>query len=334
MHSFEKAHLSDDHCFLCGAALTDDTRSDEHVFPRWLQHKHNLWNQRVTLLNGSTLPYRLLKISSCRGCNNNALSQLETDVQAILSGPFRSVSRVEEHRLFQWCSKVLYGLLHRELRLLTDRRDPSRGPIVRPELLEGLLTFHHFTTSICRPFRFHGFTPYSLFVTEALRSRESGSNFDYRDCLALGAGEQARIALTLALRTDHFAIFCVFQDNGLQKEHFQGFFDRFAGIPLHPIQFLELACKTVYKHSKLSFDPRYLSQTTGPDAAVIVVPITFPAGAVWSPWVNREFAEFFCACAAGLGIKGIPDPEDFCVEDRTTTWLFDGSGRPQRMPED
>lgn len=29
-------------CFLCGAS--DQSMTEEHVFPKWLQKKYNLWN--------------------------------------------------------------------------------------------------------------------------------------------------------------------------------------------------------------------------------------------------------------------------------------------------
>jgi hypothetical protein len=334
MESFLKHHLDDDHCFLCGLSLTDETRSDEHVFPRWLQQRHDLWNLRVALLNGTTIPYRQLRIPCCRACNNGPLSELESEVKELLGGSYRVPTEAQEHRLFQWCSKLLYGLLHRELTLIADRRDESQGTIVQRKFLEGLLTFHHFMTSIRRPFRFEGFKPYSLFVSEALASPEQRESFDYMDFVVLGGEGDLRVPLVLSLRTGHFAIFCVFQDNGLQKARFQDeVFDRLRGTPLHPIQFLELACKSAYKHSRLSFAPKYHSLALDdPSSAVVVTPLTFPNGDPWEPWIDLDYAHLFCAHAARKGFKGVPDPQNFYVGDKHHTWLFDADGNPQRMP--
>jgi len=335
MDSFFERHLNDDHCFLCGHALRNATRSDEHVIPRWLQERHDLRNQRLGLLNGTLIPYRQLRIPCCKTCNNEALSELENEVQAILGGDFVPPTSAQEHRLFQWCSKILYGLLHRELALLGDRRDTSTGTIVQKQFLQNLLTFHHFMTSIRRPFRFDGFLPYSIFVAEAMDSASGRGNFDYMDHVVIRRGDEFRVPLVLSLRTGHYAIFCVFQDNGLQKLHFQADpFDRLRGVPLHPIQFLELACKSTYKHSKLAFSPSYYSEAeNNPDSEVVVVPTVFPDGDPWEPWANEEYADMFCSHAKRMGFRGVPEPEDFYVGDLQTTWLFNEDGTPKRMPQ-
>jgi hypothetical protein len=43
--------LDHDHCFLCGVELIAGNRTEEHVFPRWMQREYDLWTQRLTLLN-------------------------------------------------------------------------------------------------------------------------------------------------------------------------------------------------------------------------------------------------------------------------------------------
>ena len=40
-------------CFYCGNLLRNKN-SKEHVFPKWLQEKFNLWDQTIHLLNGTT----------------------------------------------------------------------------------------------------------------------------------------------------------------------------------------------------------------------------------------------------------------------------------------
>jgi len=43
--SFIEQSTSDDVCFLCGASGQDVTL--EHVFPKWLQRRFDLWTQRI-----------------------------------------------------------------------------------------------------------------------------------------------------------------------------------------------------------------------------------------------------------------------------------------------
>src|SRR5262249_35334617 len=71
-HPYEK-----ETCFLCACALNNANRSDEHVIPRWLQREFNLWDQRLTLLNDTDIPYRQLTIPCCTRCNNETFAPLE-----------------------------------------------------------------------------------------------------------------------------------------------------------------------------------------------------------------------------------------------------------------
>jgi hypothetical protein len=334
MESFLKKHLKENHCFLCGKKMKKSTRSDEHIIPEWLQHEHNLWNQQLVLLNHTPIPYRQLLIPCCVKCNNEPLAKMEKEVGKLLMGSFRKPTKRDEFRLFQWCSKILYGLLHKEMSLLADRTHKSSESIVKREFLEDLTTFHHFMTSIRRPFEFVGFKPYSIFVVETLAFKDSKRNFDYFDFIALGKPGEMSVVLCLAVRVKHYGIICVFQDNGFQKQTFQDQFDRFAGTPLHPIQFLELTCKAAYKHSLLSFSPRYHSIAgESPDSKVAVLPATFPHGAIWRDWDNDTYAHVLYSLAQRSGF-GVPPFDEFCEGEKTHSWLNDKKGKPMRLTQD
>src|ERR1700730_12701608 len=71
-------------CFLCSAPLRSKNRSDEHVFPKWLQNRFNLWNQRLDLINLTSIPYRQFTIPCCKTCNNVHLSKIGDIVRAVV----------------------------------------------------------------------------------------------------------------------------------------------------------------------------------------------------------------------------------------------------------
>jgi hypothetical protein len=334
VHSFLKLHLDDDHCFLCGRILDEHNRTDEHVIPKWLQSKFTLWSKKLTLLNGSTIPYRQLLIPCCSSCNNESLAQLEAEISNLLLQPFRRLSIGEEHKLFQWCSKLLYGLLHREMSLQLNRGVRSQGKIVRRQFLEDLTTFHHFMTSIICPMRFEGFVPYSLFVAETLVFSNAEKNFDYFDFIELGPADDPILALCLVIRVEQFGIICIFQDNGYQRRFCQGQLDRFTGIPLHPIQFLELACTAACRQSLLSFSPRYHSiASTDPRDEIVVLPANFPDGHIWNDWSEQRYAFLFCSLARQSGFH-VPPPEKLYQNGKRYSWLWDADGNPMKIPEE
>jgi len=134
--------LTRDHCFLCGVVLTDQNRTDEHVFPRWLQKDFELWDARLNLLNGTSIPYRQLKIPCCSDCNAGHLGALEQEVQlACRQGP-GSFCSLDRSRIYQWLLKMFYGVMFQEVFLVLDRKDPDSGSILPREFFEEFNTCH------------------------------------------------------------------------------------------------------------------------------------------------------------------------------------------------
>jgi hypothetical protein len=68
-HPADGRAVSLDRCFLCGVDLGTANRTREHVLPLWLLNRHGLLNAKLTLLNGTSLPYKQLTIPACLACN-------------------------------------------------------------------------------------------------------------------------------------------------------------------------------------------------------------------------------------------------------------------------
>jgi len=314
-------------CFLCRAQLTSENRTAEHVIPKWLQEQFKLWNEEIWLINKTSLPYRQATIPCCKDCNSGPLSRLESDVKAAFEGGVAAVRSLPEERLFQWCSKLFYGLFVCENRLHAVRSDPSVGPIVKNEVLEEMRTLHCFMQSIRKPFFFDGFRPFSLFVLETLTSGNPTANFDYYDALLLNTPSGFRGSLCIAIRAGGAGIICVLQDNGAQKEHMQCEFDKFENIPLHPCQFIELASLSICKASLLSYVPKYVS-IEEPDRIVVrwMVP---PVEYLWHDWEKETFDKLFSLFLARIKA----DIGQIYTPKGRISFLFDGS-RPIRYDRD
>ena len=80
---FDQMTFTNDRCFLCGELLTDVNRSKEHVYPKWLQNKFNLWNASLILLNNTPIRYKDLTIPCCKRCNGIMSNKIEKSVLAI-----------------------------------------------------------------------------------------------------------------------------------------------------------------------------------------------------------------------------------------------------------
>ena len=86
-NTFEDMATNHSQCFLCGDELDETNSSKEHVIPKWVQSKFDLWNQTMILPNQTAITYKDLTVPCCKNCNNTILSQLENQIKsAVESG--------------------------------------------------------------------------------------------------------------------------------------------------------------------------------------------------------------------------------------------------------
>ena len=118
----------------------------EHIIPRWMQRRFDLFNETLTLINGTRIPYRQLTIPCCESCNNGFCATSETRYR--VSG----ASRFPRYRCAYCSGQVALqsfrrpSMVKRTRAFCLDRRDSSKGTILSPDFLE---EFQH-AQFICR----------------------------------------------------------------------------------------------------------------------------------------------------------------------------------------
>jgi len=313
-----RRRLSDDECFLCGARLTSANRSDEHVIPRWCQDRFELWDQRITLLNGTTIPYRQLTIPCCFRCNNSALQPLETAVAEATRLGSAAVRALDRVCLFSWLGKIFYGLLHRELFLLLNRRVPAEGTISTPELISRFRMHHLFLQNVRIPMEFHGGFPASMFIFETKEPSEPKARWDFRDNLP---------NLFLSVRLGRVGIVSVLQDGGAQEDLRTQLEAQWHG-PLHPFQYIEVAAMVCYKALLATRTPKYLV-VDGSPVRVVQAPLAgFSSKPLFEQWDATVFARGFAEFAQ-LPLERLVD-----TEGRVLTWLRNADGSYRDLSSD
>jgi hypothetical protein len=314
---FSNMHFEYDRCFLCGVQL-EEGETAEHVFPKWLQRKFDLWNQRIILLNGTGLPYKQLTIPCCVSCNGGSLSRIEREIETAYSSGFQEFKKIDSQKLFQWMGKIYYGILFKELSLDVDRRDPSKGKITSPDLLEKFKTLHLFLQSIRRQFEFEDNIPWSIFVVE-LSTYGDKRDFDYFDNF---------VTQTFALRMGNIGVIAHLQDNGIHKESLKEYYDEFDGIKLNHLQFNELVAKAMYNSTLLNRTPKYITvlpNTPEEPVKVISLPLqglsTIP---VFDDWIVADYAKFLTHY---LNVFGVTYDQIYNESlDKAMTWLKNEDG--------
>ena len=224
-------------CFLCGGLPS--TGKGEHIFPKWLQRKHNLWDQKINLLNGTLIPYRNATIHCCSSCNTKVLSRLERFVQKIVDVN-DLVSESSEYYLGVWSFKILIGILFVESRLRRERSDNSSGSIFLAKDLEEIKNIHLILNSLRKRVEFKCLhknkVPFTIY-RYGVRKTPGVAQYNVSTNI---------VGQSVAMRLGDIGWIAI-HDGGLQYEVGPKGPFGLAGKSLHPYQFDEIAARVHYK---------------------------------------------------------------------------------------
>jgi hypothetical protein len=249
---FDQHAFDGDHCFLCGIFLDSTNRSEEHVFPKWLQSALDLKSATIVLSNKTTIQYMNLKIPCCEVCNTVHLAQLESRVSRVMLDKNRSLDELSNQDINCWLSKIYIGILWKELELRYDRSNQTSGNIMSNDNMDIVRFNHFYLQSSRKKMTFKGLNtefPNSIVRLKCKVPREVNGQFDYMDSFT---------AHTVGIRILDKGIIIVF-DGGLHESGFPDFVGRHCpDFALHPQQFKEIYVMLMYKAS-LSLKVAYYS---------------------------------------------------------------------------
>lgn len=304
--------FSNENCFLCGCKLSDNNRTDEHVYPKWLQKKFDLWNRELHLLNDSKIKYRNLKIPCCRSCNEKMSGLLEKPMERAVSSGYDSFILLDKKILFLWLNKLSYGILFKELSLDLKRKNSDERKIYTQEEIKARHMQYTFLQTILLDTKYIG-NPYSILI------------FKIDPC-----GQEKYWAhdnptlKTFFIRMNDIGIIANLMDNGLNENFFLGNdnMKRLTECTLHPIQFLELCSKFIYKCSLNFKEPLYTvisNESYNNEITIISHPLS---GLAYNNWIQKNYAEvlFFYLKPYGLNFN------DIYVNGEVTSWLQNSNG--------
>jgi hypothetical protein len=170
-------------CFLCAADLKTTGHTDEHVVPTWAQRRFDQWDQRVVLLNGTSIAYRQLTVPCCADCNKYRLKPIEDSLAQTVGSGRMAVLALGPKLLFLWLGKIFYWILYRELLLLADRRDSTSSTIITADFLRQYEIHRFFLQQARELVELKDFQPGSLFVFDVKSGQKDGAS--PRSCLGV-----------------------------------------------------------------------------------------------------------------------------------------------------
>jgi hypothetical protein len=305
-------------CFLCGAL--NPSISQEHVFPKWLQHRYNLWNQRLILLNDTFIQYRNLRVPCCATCNNEPLSRLEAKISSAVASGYKACVELDPRLWYLWAGKLFYGVLRKELTLPLNRAQPSNGGIVSEAALKSFSNLHRFLQGIRGNHTFLEEPPYSVLVCNVY---DLGEQFDY------SFADSSRY-MTLAIRMGEVGVIVAFEDASLTAKSYGRYITEVDGRKLHPLQFDELYAKVTYQVSLINNGIHYVTaEITDSSSYQQTQVIGNPYLLEWS---QEEFSLVLRAHVSQWFKSNVEDTGWFVTPNLVPTWMTDDAGNLLLLP--
>lgn len=289
---FDKMTFTYDKCFLCGALLTDQNRSDEHIYPKWLQKMFNLWDKKLVLLNGTDISYKDLKIPCCKSCNGQMSMMFENPIKSAVSAGFDNFHNLDKNLIFLWLNKMSYGMLFKELSLDVSRSEPEKGKIYSPEFLKEHQMQYMFLQTILTNATYAG-KPYSMLV------------FKIDPCeIENYWAHDNPFKKTFFIRMNDIGIIAHLMDNGYNEEFFLEFpeMKELTDRTLHPLQFVEICARFLYKCSLFYRNPSYIMMMDEEQKPNMVLSQGM-AGYGYNDWSQEDYAKILAYFWEPFGIS-------------------------------
>ncbi len=304
-----------DTCFLCGRSGPDHPVTREHVIPRWAQNRYGLWDQKLVLLNDTSIPYRFLTIPCCRSCNSRHLQPIETRLSAaVLRGP-DAVRNLGPRALFLWLGKIFYGILYKETSLVRERGGEDEDTIVSNKLLAEYRSHLLFLQEARGVVETANFSPGSYFVFRTQQPSDARLQWDLCD---------NTLTMFVACRMGQVGLVGVMGDGGAQQAYDQYYRD-IIDLPLHPLQFRELCARICYLATLATRTPKFLTIEGLPHKTHQMPLGGFTMDPLFERWEPQAYAKFLSH------FTGYPVAELLQPPDRVITWLRDDKHQPRYL---
>lgn len=274
---FEKMTFGPEECFLTGQPLSSDAEQIS-VFPEWILNRYELHNKTFTMLgDGNIVKYSELKLPCAASVIKTAIDPLEKEIETAFSAGYDEVKNVPEERLFQWMSKLVYGILFHDFNNAI-RYQVRRGErFTLSDFLKNKFTnLHLMLQSLTTPITFNE-NPWTI---EVVKIRYSKDVFNYKD---------ETNNLNFSLGMNGFGIVACLQDNGENKKFHKGLMEKISDKILHPVQFEELCGRFIYSNYLLQRYPEY--KVNAVEEKISIEALPFTGKKLFNPWDDEMYGQ-------------------------------------------
>lgn len=128
---FWEAISKGNNCFICGVSPNETEFSDEHVIPRWILRKYDLYNTNITLPNGANVLYGNYTVPCCKTCNSIMSDKYENPISQLVENGYDAITEYLQREgptlIFTWlaCIFLKTHLKDKDFRFYLDHRGPD-----------------------------------------------------------------------------------------------------------------------------------------------------------------------------------------------------------------
>jgi hypothetical protein len=310
-------------CFICGVSPSEANFNDEHILPKWILRKHNLFNQSINLPNETTFRYDQYTVPCCQLCNSLMGKKIEEPVRNLITQGFDAVAQYMKREgpqlFFVWLSLIFLKahLKDKSLRYYRDLRE-------KDHTIFDIYTWEelHHIHCIARSFYTNCYLDYKIIGSFLTISAKRGSHHHDFDYLDLNCSQ------TILLRFNDVCFITVLNDSCGSLSAFRKTFERFSRA-MSPLQLREVAAHLAIINLNLKERPRFLS-TFDLNQGRYVIRAHFPDFIEVNDFEKNELGEVMNFCCKDLlsicndeNIEQIKDQ----VKKGKLTFLFDNEGR-------
>jgi hypothetical protein len=176
----------------------------------------------------------------------NQFVNLEDQIQSAFEGGYAKVKDLDQLVLFQWIAKIVYGVIHCEIRSgIQQQAFTGENLNFSQVLAHKFKNLHAMMQSVIRPVEFDGALPFKIMVYPVNNPLQ---HFGYRDEIN---------TLMFSMRLSDFGIIACLQDNGANSLYHEDIQKLVEGHVLHPVQFEELCGLFFYSAYLFNRLPEY-----------------------------------------------------------------------------
>ncbi len=245
-----------DCCFLCGANPGSKEFNNEHILPRWLLRRYDLFDRTITLPNGTTIRYGSYTVPCCKDCNSLMGSVVETPLSEILNKGCDAINDFIRDggllKVYVWMG-LIFLKAHLKDRALKMHRDQRLGDATIAQTFYYDWTDLHHLHSLVR-----------CFVTNATVEREAVGSFltlpvntkdtdDKFDLVNLTVGQ------SMLLRLGNISLYAVFDDSGAAMVTCNPRLEKITG-PVNTLQMREVISDFACANIHLKDRPTFMTQ--------------------------------------------------------------------------